>query len=199
MPFSFSSAHAHARTRRGEHRRTHTKSTKGTPSLRTSLIHTSAGVDLPPLAVCVLSRRTALGHERRRREKRISDDAGWRSLSHWNACPWGVHALTPLVWKTARQLSTRGTGETVNLHFGGRRFTEDNRMKEKAVFLPSCSFLFQAPMPAHVAESTAEHTRRAQKELPPSNELDPHERRSGPPSACGVRFESPHRPRTRAP
>ena len=34
------------------------------------------------------------------------------------------------------------------------------------MFLPSCSFLFQAPMPAHVAQSTAEpHSthRRAQK------------------------------------
>ena len=43
-------------------------------------------------------------------------------------------------------------------------------MKKNGVFLASCSFLFQAPMPAHVAESTAEHThththtKRAQKE-----------------------------------
>ena len=66
-------------------------------------------------------------------------------------------APLPLVWRTARHLSGSGAGKTVNLRFGGARFTENERMNN-AVLLSSCSFIFQEPMAQHVAEHTAQNT-----------------------------------------
>ena len=194
LPFSFSSAQGPRTSRKGPHnaRKEHRKE----PLLRTSLLNTNAGVDLPPLSVCVLSRRTTL-----KQRAPWTREANFRRCGATSPCSLerlrlGRPRFDPpgLEDRTATEHKS-GTGETVHLHFGGRRFTEDKRMKENGVFLPSCSFLFQAPMArARRAKDRTAHAEERETERALWKDLASTiiQRGPGPPSACRVHSETPH-------
>ena len=155
---------------------------------------TIRSVDVPPFAVCTPSRPARPSNNPRSvQENGISDGARRRPVAQWNACVLWVHALPRFVLSTAGRLSASGMGETVRLHFGARRFTGDGRMKVNGVFLSPCFLLFQGPMSADAAESTAQNSESARRHL-----RSLKRRSKGTlcrrPSVCGVRSESPRTP-----